>query len=107
MLVTKIRVKLHSFKKTASRKKFNITKIPSMYAVEVKNRFKLLDSAEHIVARNSINHYWLACKKPEKKYKNSDETIKIAEQRKPVKASRQTGGSKENECRFLKSREEV
>ena len=44
LLVAKITVKLSNIKKTVPPKKFDVSKIPLSYAVEVKNRFELLRS---------------------------------------------------------------
>ncbi|RWS06003.1 endonuclease-reverse transcriptase-like protein [Dinothrombium tinctorium] len=97
LLVAKIKVKLCNIKKTAPPKKFDVSKIPPSYAVDVKNRFELLDTSEkqpdelwqHFqsiileTATKNIPH-----RKREKKCKwLTDGTINLADQRRTAKAA--------------------
>lgn len=48
LLVFKIKVKLKSKKKQLTQPKFDLEKIPPIYAIEVKNKFKNLDFTNQI-----------------------------------------------------------
>ncbi|MBJ3201473.1 hypothetical protein JGB54_23665 [Salmonella enterica subsp. enterica serovar Agona] len=106
--MVKISVKLCNIKKTAPAKKFDVSKISPTHAIEVKNRFELLDTAEKtpdelwqeiqtIILEKAVKQ--IPYRKPVKCCKwLSSETMRIAEQRKAAKAA-----GKREESRKLNS----
>lgn len=96
LLVAKMKLKLCKIKKNTTQKKFNVDNISPMYAVEVKNRFDLLspegkdpDEQWREIRDTTIEiaEKHVPYQKPKKTNKwLSDNTIKIADQRRVAKA---------------------
>lgn len=95
LLVAKIRIKFCNTKICTPPKRFDVSKVPLSYTIEVRNRFELLDISEKqpeelwgeirsMITETARQH--VTWKKPEKR-RNwlSEETLRIADQRRAAK----------------------
>ena len=97
LLVAKVKLKLCEIKKSITQKKLNVDNIAPLYAVEVKNNFDILS----LEGKDPEEQWWeiretiikiaekhIPYQKPKKTNKwLSDNTIKIADQRRVAKAT--------------------